>query len=428
MRGQGIQSPKNGSFILAILVSFVASLLYSIAYLGNAGTSSSLAFASVSKAKLSPPDKNLCSTRRMLGAQVSVFTAQDYQEVEGCLLGLKAAGVNTVIVRAFQHSSDRLHAFAKPQCRAGVYFETHHAPVVDPVFRRIVSMGHRYGLRVFAWLETRNTPLYVSDPQASKARTYSFETGCLEPLPMWSIFDEAVEKRLIGLYEDVARTGIDGILIQDDLIMYHNEDFSAKAVALFEKETGRDLDPEDLYETVFQDAQGRWLVSDYSDTFWAWAQWKNKKLLSLAEKLIGAARSINPEIQVAMNFMYESVTDPKNALAWLSQSLAEADRLPIDYYAIMAYHRQMKKELEISQGATYHVISDMMAKLLGRLDDSHKILMKIQMCDWETHKEIPPGEAHEILKMINSQGPVSLAFMPYSATTPLQIISRHFRG
>jgi biofilm PGA synthesis lipoprotein PgaB len=289
-------------------------------------------------------------------------------------------------------------------------------------------MGHRHGLKVFAWMETRNTPLFVPDPQASKARAYSFETGSLEPMPMWSIFDEAVEKGLIGLYEDVARTGIDGILIQDDLVMYQYEDFSAKTAALFEKETGRELDPEALYQDVFQDAQGRWLVATYSDTFWVWARWKNRKLLNLAHKLIQAARHVNPEIQVAMNFMYESVTDPKNALAWLSQSLAEATKLPVDYYAIMAYHRQIEKELELSKAATYDMISSMTATLLKQMDDPHKVVMKVQMCDWETFREIPSREADEVFQRINGQGSVSLAFMPYSPKTPLHIISRHFGG
>jgi uncharacterized lipoprotein YddW (UPF0748 family) len=244
---------------------------------------------------------------------------------------------------------------------------------------------------------------------------------------MWSIFDETVQERLIGLYEDVVRSGIDGILFQDDLVMYQYEDFSARAVALFEKETGRDLDPRDLYTEVFLDEEGRWLVSRYSDTFWLWARWKNEELLHLADKLIRAAKAVNPDIEIAMNFVYESVSDPKNALAWLSQSLAEATRLPIDYYAIMAYHRQMQKELQLSKKAVYDEISSMTATLIRRIDDPHRILMKIQMSDWDTRKQIPSFEADEIFQRINAQGRVSLAFFPYSPQVPMGLIGYHFR-
>jgi biofilm PGA synthesis lipoprotein PgaB len=209
--------------------------------------------------------------------------------------------------------------------------------------------------------------------------------------------------------------------------MHQYEDFSPKAIALFSKETGRVLDPQTLYHGVFQDEEGRWLVSRYSDTFWLWARWKNQKLLNLASKLIQAAKGANPEIEVAMNFMYESVTDPKNALAWLSQSLDEAMKLPLDFYAIMAYHRQMKKELQLSEGDAYNKISTMTATLLNAIDDPHKILMKVQMSDWDTRKEIPVDEANQVFRRINNQGQVSLAFIPYSSKVPLQVIRHYFQ-
>jgi biofilm PGA synthesis lipoprotein PgaB len=221
-------------------------------------------------------------------------------------------------------------------------------------------------------------------------------------------------------------TGVDGILFQDDLIMYRQEDLGARAVAAFEREMGKSLDPEDLFQGVFKDHQGRWCVSHYSDTFWLWACWKNQRLLQLAGKLIESVKAVDPHIEIAMNFMYESVTAPRNALAWMSQSLTEAARLPIDYYAIMAYHRQIRKELQLSEAAAYEKISTMTERLLNLMDDPHKILMKVQMTDWKTRKQIPTYEADKVFEKINGHGKVSLAFIPYSASTPLDLIGHHF--
>ena len=131
-------------------------------------------------------------------------------------------------------------------------------------------------------------------------------------------------------------------------------------------------------------------------------------------------------MEVAMNFMYESVTAPQNAMAWMSQSLAEAAKLPIDYYAIMAYHRQIKKELQLSEDAAYEKISKMTQRLLELVDDPHKILMKVQMTDWKTRKQIPSYEADKVFEKINGHGQVSLAFIPYSSSTPLDVIGYHF--
>ena len=382
---------------------------------------------SVAEARILPEKQYLPSTRRLLGAQVLVFRDRDYAQLAKSIGDLKDAGVNTLIVRAFQNRGDRPYGFARLRCKEGVYFETAHAPVVDPVLADIVSIGHQHGLKVFAWMETRKMPLDLPDPNSSRALRYRFGTRSFERVRMWSIFDERVEQRLKGLFRDVVRSGIDGILFQDDLVMYQYEDFCGKAAALFKEETGRVLDPQTLYGAVFQTSTGRWRVAKYSDTFWVWSRWKNRKMLDFAHRLILAAKTVNPEIEIAMNFMYEAVTDPQNALAWLSQSLAEATRLPIDYYAIMAYHRQIRKELHLSETAAYEKISDMTATLLNLIDDGHKVLMKVQMSDWGTGRQIPSFEADEILQRINDQGRVSLAFVPYTSKVPLEIISRHFQ-
>jgi biofilm PGA synthesis lipoprotein PgaB len=377
--------------------------------------------------RISPQKKGAPFTRRMLAAQVLAFGCNDYREVEDSVKRLSRVGVNTLIVRAFQNRGDRVYGFARPRCREGVYFETEHAPVVDPLLPRLVSIGHRYGLKVFAWMETRKMPLRLPDPEGSKAMEYCFEKRALTPAGMWSIFDQTVEQRIVALYGDVVRSGIDGILIQDDLIMYHSEDFSPKAVALFEEETGKVLQPGTLYQGPFKDPNGRWYVSEYTDTFWEWSRWKNQKLLKIAHKLIQASRAANPQVEFAMNFMYESVTDPRNALAWLSQSLAESTKLPIDFYAIMAYHRQIKNELNLTDAGTYEKISNMTANILKLIDDPNKIVMKVQLEDWNTGKEIPAVEADEVFRRINAEARVSLAFIPYSAKVPLGVIRNHFQ-
>jgi biofilm PGA synthesis lipoprotein PgaB len=335
-------------------------------------------------------------SQRLLGAQVLTLNCKNYGEVEQSIVDLRKAGVNTLIVRVFQNRGDTFHHFAQPRCQEGVYFETEHAEVVDPMLTRLVSIAHRHGLKVFAWMESRKMPLRLNNPGKARAVRYDFAKRTFELVPMWSIFSEVVQRSLMALYQDVARTGIDGILVQDDLVMYKSP-------------------------------KGRWFVRNYSYTFWRWSRWKNQKLLDLARNLIRATREVNPSIKFALNFMYESVTDKDNALAWLSQDLEAAMRLPLDFYAIMAYHRQIKKELNLSDEETYEKIASMTAKLLRVIDDPSKILMKIQVRDWDTRKQIPSFEINEILRRIDSQSEISLAFVPYSGRHSLEVISRYFR-
>ena len=408
-------------------------MVWSIALLLGSGYRDVFAFfrgqaeASVSRVEHLNENKSWPPSERLLGAQVLTLNCKDYDEVEQSIINLREAGVNTLIVRSFQNPGDALHRFAQPRCRVGVYFETEHAEVVDPVLTRLVSIAHRHDIRVFAWMETRKMPLKLTNPEKARAVRYDFANKTFRPLPMWSIFAEEVQGNLLALYKDVARTGIDGILVQDDLIMHQYEDFSPGAVSLFKGETGRVLSPKTLYLSIFKSPRGSWFVRNYSYTFWKWSRWKNQKLLDLAHNLIRATREVNPNIKFALNFMYESVTDQDNALAWLSQDLEAAMRLPLDFYAIMAYHRQMKKELHLSDEETYEKIASMTATLLRLIDDPSKILMKIQVQDWETRKHIPSFEIDEVLRRIDSQSKISLAFVPYSGSHSLEVISRYFR-
>ena len=114
-------------------------------------------------------------------------------------------------------------------------------------------------------------------------------------------------------------------------------------------------------------------------------------------------------------------------MAWLSQNIEESKKFPIDFYAIMAYHRQIKNELNLTDARTYEKISNMTANVLKLVDDPNKILMKVQLKDWNTGRQIPAVEADEVFRRINAKGRVSLAFIPYSAKARLDVIQQHFQ-
>ncbi len=123
-----------------------------------------------------PGNRTWHPNQRLLAAQVLIFQCRSYQEVEESIIELKSTGINTLIVRAFQNQGDRVYGFARPQSQVGVYFESAHAKVVDPLLARIVSIGQRHGLKVFAWMETRKMPLILTQPSRAQARRYDILT------------------------------------------------------------------------------------------------------------------------------------------------------------------------------------------------------------------------------------------------------------
>ncbi len=118
-------------------------------------------------------------------------------------------------------------------------------------------------------------------------------------------------------------------------------------------------------------------------------------------------------MKFAINFMYEAALKPKEALAWLSQNLAEAVKMDFDLYAIMAYHRQMGKELNVKGPELEKLIGILTENTLQMVNDPGKALIKLQIMDWKSQEVLPVNEVKKILRIIKEKGGKSIAFVPY---------------
>ncbi|MEK7679744.1 MAG: poly-beta-1,6-N-acetyl-D-glucosamine N-deacetylase PgaB, partial [Deltaproteobacteria bacterium] len=259
----------------------------------------------------------------LIAVQVMFFEGRSYKEIDAELKRLKDAGINTVIARVFHNKGDRFYKVAGAGAgslpSSGVYFRTSHAPVVADVLSELTTLAHKNGLKLFAWMTTRYADYGVEGDTGITCIGYDIASGKYARCKGLDLFSDEAVARLEAIYSDLASYDIDGILFQDDLILRHNEGFGKRAEALFKKDTGLNADPTALY-----------IVSDngatvhYTPLFWKWAAWKNTRLLNIAGRLKTAARGKNPSVKFAINLMYESVTNPPYALAWLSQSLESA--------------------------------------------------------------------------------------------------------
>ncbi|MBI5562985.1 MAG: tetratricopeptide repeat protein [Deltaproteobacteria bacterium] len=350
----------------------------------------------------------------MRAVQVMNFASKDYAGVEEEIRVLRASGVNTIILRVFHNEGDRYYPMARHETGAvsGVYFKTGAAPVVDDVLGPVVDIGHRCGVKVFAWMTTRYADYGMKGADGRACKAYDLATGAFAPCKGLDLFDERNVRRLEAIYSDLAAYPIDGVLFQDDLVLRHNEGFGPSMDAAFRRETGKEARPGALY--VRGADQGH---AGYTPLFREWAAWKNKRLLDVAGRLRTAVRKKRPEARIAINLMYESVTDPANALVWLSQSLPQAVARGFDYYSIMAYHRQMADELGQSPERVAAMIDKMSADAIAEVGGKGKVLMKLQTVDWKTGEPLPQSEVVGLIRGLKRRG-VSLAVVPYRPGFP----------
>lgn len=368
----------------------------------------------------------------MIGAQVLVWESQSWEELDREMADLKAAGFNSVVFRAFSNPGDRFYGFAPPeQVRIGVYFRTVHSPVVADILGRVTQIAHRNGLKLYAWMTSRYADYGLSGEGADRwaDRTYDLATGAILKGKGLDLFNDRVVEYLEKLYADLGRYPIDGILFQDDLVSRHTDGYSAAASAAYQRKFGKPLDASDFYQDVYQ-AEGapKPRVGRYTEAFWQWVEWKNERLLDVAERLTAAAKKNRQDFKVAINFMYEAASSPRNGLAWLSQSISNAHRRSFDYYAIMAYHRQMEEELGLSLEQTLTLLRRMSRSLYAGAHPQRAIF-KLQIRDWTDQGPVSLEEMDAVVKAVRegAEGTgvqPSLVVVPYRGSSDLARIPR----
>jgi hypothetical protein len=374
---------------------------------------------SIELIKTSPSNRKV---KRRICAQVFDLEFATMEEVEREVKALKEAGVDTLILRVFQNKGGRPFKFVTPRHEEGVYFETQHALVVDDVLGKMAEIVHRNGLDLFAWITTRYANYGFEEPSEYRCKSYNFETKKIEVARGFSLFHPEVLKRLEGLFRDLGRYPIDGILFQDDLILKHNEDFSAEANQAFLREFGYAPHPSLFYIEPFKSNSGKYYVTSYTQHFWPWANWKNRWLMNVAQRLMGAARESNPNLKFGINLYYETVLNSSNAVAWFSQTFSEALGKNFDYYALMAYHRQAMKESNMEERKAIGLMAEVAGNAIKWVGDPAQVLMKIQIFDWKSSEVLPQKEVEDVVTGILSHGEVSLAFAPYMNQFPLQAL------
>src|SRR3990170_7056891 len=389
--------------------------------------------------KILPPSKLLTPNSKLItpmrAVQIALFEGKDYKEVDNEIGRLKASGIDTIILRVFHNKDDRFYPFINPKSRAGVYFTTKESPVVEDILGPVLDMAHKTGLKVFAWMTTRYADYGLEDKKDLGCKAYDFNTKDIVPCKGLDLFNEDAVAHLERLFHDLALYPIDGILFQDDLVLKHHEGFGPYSELLYKKDTGEKLIPAELYNNRGQggkESRGQNLNAgiieslnpQYTPEFWRWASWKNKRLLQVATRVRTAVKKKNPEVKFVINLMYESVSNPPYAMAWLSQSLDEAVKQGFDYYAIMAYHQQMQGELKKEQYEIYSLIERMTAEAVRLVGEPHRVLIKLQTIDWDTSRPLPAREVINLAKKVQEAGNISLAVVPYRKDFPFTELNR----
>jgi biofilm PGA synthesis lipoprotein PgaB len=358
------------------------------------------------------------------GIQILTFECKDLEEVERVISEFKDVGINTIIVRCFQNKGDRSLIKGEVLQETGVYFKTDYAPVIGDVLGSLISIAHRYNIKIFAWMETLKSPWAVKEHPEWQSRIFDINERQIVSIDKLDLFNEEVQNYLFNLYGDLAKYPLDGILFQDDLILTHSEGFSQSALDKYKSDFREELLPTNLF--VRHGFEKSFLGDIYTSKFWQWADWKAKTLLDFAATIKDAVKKVNPNIAFSLNCYYEDVLFPEKALAWFSHNLKEAQNYGFDYYFIMAYHRQMKKELALNEKRLNRMMKSLAWRLSKIIKNSSRAVIKVQTINWQTKEPIPYSEIDKIHRLLIGTKNVGLVFIPYHKDMDLELMRRYF--
>ncbi len=197
------------------------------------------------------------------------------------------------------------------------------------------------------------------------------------------LFNPDAVDAVVATFADLAMGGVDGVLIQDDLMLRSLEGFSNWGRAAYTVQTGLPVDPVRMMTNGTVEQQN-------------WNRVKLNQISLVVNRIVCACKAVNPKCVVVMNVYYETPLKTEFGEAWYAQNLAELMQTGLDEIVLMAYHRQMALELGLQPGSR-----ELMERFRTMLQKAQRMCgdrlrVKFQIRDWVSGEMLP---VEEILAM-----------------------------
>jgi hypothetical protein len=291
-----------------------------------------------------------------------------------------------------------VRVFSDDEKNGGLYFINSMFKTVRPVLDNWAPKfsGGKVGL--WAWMGAR----WFSWFHDSRYLDFEWRNGQRLVIPKLDLFNPDAEQIIVDLFKQLAQKSIRGILIQDDLVLRRNEGFSNWGKAYFTRATGLS-------------ANERLMLQNGNAHNKVWEHLKCERVAQLVKKIVQTCKAVNPQIEIGMNIHYETPLAPEQARSWYGHDLAALASSSLDYLYLMAYQRQIKSELGLSEVANRLYFGKMVAAALK--DIGPKLVVKLQVRDWQSSELIPIAELQSYYNLI----PAAVDRICFAAADPEDI-------
>ena len=284
---------------------------------------------------------------------------------------LANAGISKIIYRVFQDDEQG----------GGLYFNNSQFRILKPSLEELIQEFDFKRMDLCAWMIGRQfkwiTNTFLFD--------YEYENGVRRKIPKLDVFNPDAVERINMVFKELASHKIDCILIQDDFTIRYNEGFSRWGTSKYRSVT----------KAVPNEQQ---MMADGTLYHLNWKRIKVKQLTDLLKEVVRNCKMVNSAIKVGMNVYYEAPLNIKNSEDWYSHNLWQLAQTDLDYIYLMSYHRQIKNEMKLRETANRELFKKIVDKAYEICKE--KLIVKIQIRDWQTGDRIPESEINAYLKLV----------------------------
>lgn len=293
-----------------------------------------------------------------------------------------------------------LQAFADPAGDGNiksVYFPNRWLPVRADLFNRVAwQLQTRGRARVYAWM-----PVLAFDvPSLPHVLAWNPHTDHEDINPAQyrrlSFFNEEVQKKIIGLYEDLAgHAAFSGILFHDDALLSDFEDASPDAMKAYESQGL----PASIKEIRANPAYMQ-----------RWTRFKSRALTAFTVTLLQHVRAIRgPQVESARNIYAEPVLQPDSE-EWYAQNLNDF----LDTYDwTVPMAMPLMEQVPASQNLAW--LTEFVKTIKSTKDSSlAHVIIELQTEDWRSQpaKPVPDRVLVEWMKKLQSLGAGNYGYYP----------------
>ncbi len=284
---------------------------------------------------------------------------------------LKNTGIDKIIIKVFEDDP----------VSGGLFFKNSVFRVKKPILDRIIPDFDFSKFSLWTWMITRK----LSWIQGLDLYDMEYKNRERRLVRKLDLFNPDAIKKIISVYKELALKKINGILIQDDFFIRYNEGFSNWGKARFSA----------IMNLPFKESK---IMNPKTEYNLNWIQIKVSQVNKVLSLIVNECKKVNPNIKMGINIYYETPVFINRAEAWYAHNLKGIINSGIDFVYLMSYHRQIKKEMKLSEDRNRMLFKKIVEKAYEIC--KNRLVVKIQVRDWDTDERIPLVELKNYIRLV----------------------------